>query len=178
MANILQDKDIYEFLKQYLTEEELQILAKVNGRPIRDNELLEYFFGKKDVSAEERKLLERKIRRALYKLEDLGIIEGTRDEDNRVVWRMRRQPFMKLLSRLRSRIEELQERRAKYASSSFFVCPSCGREFSFNEALESSFLCPFCNALLQEMDVKEKLQQIDQELEKLQRIYKKLLEFV
>jgi len=175
MCSILNDRDIYEFLKQYLTEEELEILSKINGKPIKDNELVSYFYKDLDnLTREERKMLERKIRRILYKLEELGFVEGARDEENRVVWRSRKSSSISLRLKIKKRIEELKEKRSRYLSSTVFVCPSCGREFSFDEAFEASFVCPVCGSPLQEMDVEKKLKEIDSELERLLKIYKKL----
>jgi transcription initiation factor TFIIE subunit alpha len=176
MRSILEDKDIYEFLKQFLTEEELQILSKINGKPIKDSELVDYFYKNIEaLSKEERRALERKIRRILYKLEELGFVEGTRDEENRVIWRSRKgSGYIGLSLRIKEQIEELKEKRSRYLSSTVFVCPSCGREFSFDEAFEVSFVCPVCGSPLQEMDVEKKLKEIDSEIEKLTKIYKKL----
>jgi len=79
------------------------------------------------------------VRRALYTLQKKGIVYLHRTEE-KSYWILRTTNYEYILQKLLEDIKKKKEPKQK--EGALFVCPACGREYTFDEAAEYDFVCP------------------------------------
>ena len=83
------------------------------------------------------------VRRALYTLHKKGIVQFYRKpegDSEMVYWVLRETDYEKILKKLAEDLPENKKKKQK--EGTLFVCPECGLEFTFDEAVEYEFRCP------------------------------------
>ncbi len=79
------------------------------------------------------------VRRALYTLQNLGFVYMHRKED-KSYWILKTNDYEKIIEALLNNIPKREPKRQK--EGAIYYCPQCGREFTLDEAMELSFICP------------------------------------
>ncbi len=108
-----------------------------------------------DVLAEKLNFSKNMTRRLLYRLQDINFVvyKRVRDEDTGwyyYYWRINRDGLTLVLLELKKEIlDKLKEKLSAVSlEQGTYRCPSCNREYSFDEAFDREFRCPSCNVEL------------------------------
>lgn len=133
-----------------------------------------------DVIAAETGVKLNDVRKILYKLYDHALISSTRSRDPKSGWHIfhwmlqpdQLEAFIK--SRKMKVLEKLKQRLKYERSHTFFECKRCPSErFTFEEAVETAFICSKCGGPLENVDnsrliayLEEKVKEIEEELKK------------
>ncbi len=98
------------------------------------------------------------VRRLLYALSGQGFVSYRRVRERGGGWYVykwhvdRTMLESTLLLRKKATLEKLKQRLEYEENNTFFVCPSDGSRYTFDEALENEFRCPRCGESLEDLD--------------------------
>jgi transcription initiation factor TFIIE subunit alpha len=129
-----------------------------------------------DVIAAETGVKLNDVRKILYRLYDHSLISSSRGRDPKQGWFIfywRLQPdqleaFIK--SRKMRVLEKLKQRLENERAHSFFECKRCPQErFTFEEALETAFICSKCGGPLESVDNSGLIAYLEKKVEEIER---------
>jgi len=106
------------------------------------------------------------IRNAIYKMDEYGLLESTRNKDRKKGWYIYFWTFdlekaKKMVIDLKTKtLAKLKERLAKEEESTYYVCPEKCHRMTEEEALEQGYMCPECGNLLQPEDADKKVKNL------------------
>ncbi|MCE4604548.1 MAG: hypothetical protein F7B20_06255 [Aeropyrum sp.] len=113
------------------------------------------------------------IRRILRLLGEKRIIVSRKGrhpkrEATRYFWRIDSDTInMSLLNLKRKVLEKLEIKEAHENSNTFYVCPSCGEKYSFDDAFMADFTCQKCGVVLEEMSGEDAIERLRERIGRL-----------
>jgi transcription initiation factor TFIIE subunit alpha len=136
---------VLEFIEEYVGEVGAMVFKKLleSGKEILDPDL-----------SSELNIEENNVRRALYELHNLGLVNYRRvrnPADNKYIyyWRVDSDRINHvLLQRKKNVLKKLMERLEYEEGNTFYICPVDGVRLTFEEAMENDFRCPRCGEML------------------------------
>jgi transcription factor E len=148
------------FLNQIIKD---KLLTLINDKGL---ELLKILLSKRQINefklAKKLKLKVNKVRSLLYKLYSEKIVSYTRKRDKRKGWYIYTwkidQPRVVdfVIDELKKDIKVLEGKyKIRTAGKEFFVCKECAIQLNMVKALETNYLCPYCERPLERMDVEK-----------------------
>ncbi len=146
------------------------ILARLAGKIIGDQaeKIVEKLIQEGEIGDEEiardLQIDENEVRRILMALYENSIVKyrrvkGVKDRLYKYYWRVTDEDPLSLLETRRKKAIAVLRRVLEEQESKNYYCPACGRTFTFDEAVDSLFSCPKCQAVL-EMQSPEKLEKL------------------
>lgn len=90
------------------------------------------------------------LRKLLYQLFEQGLVSYRRVRDKdagwfKYYWRINRTGLNILLNGKKKKIlTKLKDRLQYETANMFFICPTCGVRYTFEDAVETNFHCPTC----------------------------------
>ena len=114
----------------------------------------------RDLGMDENEL--RKLLNMLYEnsLVKYRRVRGQGDKLYKYLWRPTDEPSLALLESRRRKVVRLLNRALRSAERESYVCPQCGRYYSFDEAADALFRCLNCDAILEPVDNNDKAEKI------------------
>jgi len=76
--------------------------------------------------------------------------------------------------RISKAIERLRTRLEYEKSSMFYICPKCGKRYTFDEAADSMFMCLECEIVLEPFDNSKIVAKLEKSIELLEKIKEEL----
>uniref|UniRef100_A0A7C3EX83 Transcription factor E n=1 Tax=Candidatus Methanomethylicus mesodigestus TaxID=1867258 RepID=A0A7C3EX83_9CREN len=117
------------------------------------------------------------LRKLLYQLFEQSLVSYRRVRDKdagwfKYYWRINRTGLDILIDAKKKKILSKLKDRLQYESGQmFFVCPTCGVRYIFDDAIETNFHCPTCSTKLESVNNQEiisvlkiKIQEIEKNL--------------
>jgi len=112
------------------------------------------------------------VRNMLYRLYHKNLVSFVRKKDKKKGWyiyywtfNMKRIKFL-ADSLKKEKIEKLKERLDREKEGFFFLCPNECMRLDFEKATDYLFKCPECGSLLVQEDNRQKVRDIEKEIEK------------
>ncbi len=141
--------------------------------------IVDLLYGKKNVNefliAKKLKLTINQTRNILYKLSDEGLVTFIRKKDNKkggwytYFWTLNLEKSLsKFKDKVSKDIEHLEQQISLKKSARFFICSSCHAEMNEEQALLHDYTCPECGELLQLKDTSAEIDQLKQQISKLE----------
>lgn len=153
------------------------VIKEVAGEDVLD--LVSYLEGKQNVSefviAQDMELEINNIRNMLYRLLDKNLVSFNRKKDKQKGWYIYYWTFNPLdVNHIfwdikKKRLEALQNRLHREKSNVFFISPTSGIRLEFDKAVEFDFRCPETGDILVQEDNSQKISQIQQEIDDLEK---------
>ncbi len=115
------------------------------------------------------------VRNMLYRLYHANLVSFIRRKDKKKGWYIYYWTFkIKQIKHLavslkKERLERLHDRLDREKASSFFVCPNTCMRLDFEKAVGFEFKCPECASIMQQESNDEKIRQLEQEIEVLEK---------
>lgn len=112
-------------------------------------------------------------RNMLYRLYDHNLVSFIRKKDKKKGWYIYYWTFnpkrvKELAQNLKKvKIERLHERLAREKSTNFFTCANKCIRLDFDQATEFEYKCPECGEILHQEDNREKIKELEQQIQKL-----------
>jgi transcription initiation factor TFIIE subunit alpha len=162
--SVLSDPEAKKFLVEILDEEGLDVVYSLIDREATDEEI-----------AEETGIKINTVRRVLYKLYDYRLASYVRTKDSEIgwyiyTWKLDLKRIYDLIRLRKQRIlEELTRELESIQDKVFFACKKDEKYVPFEEASELQFKCPVCEGVLEYVDSQERIQQLREEIERLQK---------
>ena len=113
------------------------------------------------------------VRSLLYKLYEYKLVVFSRERDKKkgwfiYSWQARPERLKELL--LNKKDEEIAKLMKKYLDEQqVFYCKECDKMFSYSEAIEHMFFCPYCGSQLEAVEQTKFKQKIKEKIAKLQK---------
>ncbi len=120
------------------------------------------------------------VRRALFALYELGLAEYRRRRDDETgwmeyFWKIHYDREKEILRReLEKTKRKLQEKLELEANTIHYVCPNMCMKVTYDEAMELNFTCPRCGAMLEFLDCSGAVEELEEEIKKLDDLLKSL----
>ncbi len=118
------------------------------------------------------------VRKYLYKLYDFGMASYTRSKDPETQWYTYTWKFdeneviKKIINSNKIQLKMLKEELLKEESSMFFICPQGHYRLNFEDSSELEFICPECGEEMEFDDNSEKIKQLKEDIETVEKNYK------
>ncbi len=165
---VLSDKFLMSILKEKIKEDLFEDIFKIlaKGKEI-DLKIAEILKVEPNV-----------VRAILYKMKDLGIADFDKKKRENInwydfIWYLREDKIREFFKTyFTKKIEEL-EKTIKEIEGYAFYCKNCKLYFSYVEAMDNEFKCPYC---LSDLEVIEDKEEIKKNIDKIIEKYKKYLE--
>ncbi|MGC8675468.1 transcription factor [Fervidicoccus sp.] len=145
--NVVPNDPLEEFISKMATNPSLLIfrfLAKENSEATEDT------------LSEKLGMSKNLVRKLLYKLHDINVVVYRRVRDEKTnyyiyYWKINWEGLAAtLLERKKEVLKKLKEKAASEEGKvGIYYCKKCGREYTFDEALENDFRCKICNEPLE-----------------------------
>lgn len=158
----LKDRVIQDYIRERVGEEGLSIAKLIEKKqPVQGVELLETVQDKPS-----------NVRKTLYKLEDARVAEYQKDTDKTgwetFVWRLTLNEVKHQLNKEnKKQLGKLETQLQLERENSFYICPDNHERTIFEEAAKGEFKCPQCGELMNFVDNKDRLRDIEQRIAKL-----------
>jgi len=116
------------------------------------------------------------VRRILNALFESNLVKYRRIRDEKLgwftyFWRITDDSVESVLKyRVSKTIEKLRARLEYERSSTFYVCPKCGRRYTFDEAADSMFTCLKCEVVLEPFDNARIVRKLEEAIELLEEV--------
>ena len=114
-------------------------------------------------------------RNMLYRLFDYNLISFIRKKDKKKGWYIyywtfnpKRVKYI-LFDLKRKRVENLKERLKRENSNDFFICQNACVRLDFEQATNFEYKCPECGSLMNQENNAEKIKEIEQEIENIEK---------
>lgn len=159
-------KLLEEFVKNLLGDEALKILKTLlsENKDLTEDEISEKTGFAKNIT-----------RKNLYLLQEYRLVSYKRIKNRETgwyyyYWRVNTDELPLVLIELKKDIlSKLKQKAEKLASGgSSYVCPSCNRKYTFNEAFDREFTCDFCNTELVYVEVNPFAEQLNKVIRRLE----------
>jgi transcription initiation factor TFIIE subunit alpha len=129
-----------------------------------------------DVIAAETGVKLNDVRKILYRLYDHSLISSSRGRDPKqgwfiFYWRLQPDQLEAFIKSRKMRVLEKLKQRLEYERAhSFFECKRCPQErFTFEEALETAFICSKCGGPLESVDNSGLIAYLEKKVEEIER---------
>ncbi|HLC32063.1 MAG TPA: hypothetical protein VJK51_05335 [Candidatus Nanoarchaeia archaeon] len=143
--------------------------------------IVDLLYGKRNVNefliAKKLKLTINQTRNILYRLSDEGLVSFIRKKDSKkggwytYFWTLNSgKSLHKFYDKLRKDMELMQQSLSTKKSEQFFNCPSCGKEYSQEQALLHNYTCPECGEVMLVKDVSSEIAELEKSLVLLKRV--------
>ncbi|MCX6748265.1 MAG: hypothetical protein NT076_01550 [Candidatus Pacearchaeota archaeon] len=142
-------------------------------------EIVKMLFGKKDVNeflvAKKLKLTINQVRNIFYKLSNFGLVSFMRKKDRRkgwytYFWTLNTEKALELLEkRLEKEVENLRQQLKSRETKRFYVCKTCKREVSEENALQHEFTCQECGEVYHLNEDEKILADLKNEISKIEK---------
>ena len=160
-----------------------EIVSNITGKA--GEQILEVLYKKKNVNefliAKKLNLAINQTRNMLYKLSDKGMVSFIRKKDAKkggwytYFWNLDIKKSLELLKeQTLSNIEKLEEELRKKKNERFYYGPDSGLEYSEEDALENTFICPETGEVLQLKDNTTLITQLDIKISKLKLLIEEI----
>ena len=146
----------------------LPVLAqKIFGAPAR--RVVLYLLKKGEATVEEMvrdlHMDENELRKLLNMLYENSLVKyrrvrGQGDKLYKYLWRPTDEPPMAILESRKRKVVKLLDRALRSTERESYVCPNCGRYYSFDEAADALFRCLECDAILEPAETGSKAEKI------------------
>ncbi len=113
------------------------------------------------------------IRKALFALYELGLVEYRRRKDDETgwmeyYWKLNYDKFKSVLKReLMKTLKNLEAKVESEASSIYYICTRGCIKVPYEVAMENNFTCPYCGNSLDYLDNSSTMQKAKEEIEKI-----------
>ncbi|NPA85444.1 MAG: hypothetical protein GXO07_05535 [Crenarchaeota archaeon] len=132
-------KELLEFIKNATGEDGVKVFKELmRYEDISEEQLVEVLGMKPN-----------DVRRALYKLEKYGLVKNykIRSEDENTYiyyWYIDREMLNRNLLKIKKDVLSKLKRKLETEEDEYFYCPTCGMQFTYEEAMANEFTCPRC----------------------------------
>lgn len=115
------------------------------------------------------------VRNKLYRLYHANLVSFTRKKDKQkgwyiYYWTFNNKRIKFLMGKLKRELyEKLTEQARKEKSTHFFMCRNKCMRLTFDRAVDFSYKCPECGSLMEQVDNREKIHDLEHEIEHLRR---------
>ena len=119
----------------------------------------------------------RLVRKILYKLYDQRLVKFKKLKDEETgwyiyLWRFDNDRLKHLVEKVRrERIKKLRKQLEYEKNNQFFVCENGCTRVTFQEAMESGFVCKYCGSRLNFVDNSHIIRQLEEQLKQLERTF-------
>ena len=148
--------------------------------------LVTYLKNKKNISefkiAEEIGREINETRNMLYRLFDYNLVSFIRKKDKKKGWYIyywtfnpKRVKYL-LYDLKRKKIEHLKERLKRENSNDFYICQNVCVRLDFEQATNFEYKCPECGTLMNQENNSQKIKEIEEEIQKLEKGLKEKFE--
>ncbi len=160
----------------------LEVLPELAGRMLGPHAkaIMDYLLSVEEATDEQisraLKIPVNEVRRVLNYLFENRLVKYRRTRDEKIgwyiyYWRVTDEPPLTILEdRRRKALRILEERLAREKGNSYYYCPSCGRKYTFDEAVESMFRCVSCGEVLEAYDNSIVVARLEEAIRKLKSI--------
>lgn len=152
-----------------------EVVGEVLGKEL--SPLIDLLKDKQDVSefklAEKLKLNVNQVRNMLYKLSASNLITSIRKKDQKkgwyvYYWSLDLPKIIRfVIDYKKNKLKELDKQISNERTSKYFTCPTNCVRLNYEDALEIEFRCPECGSILQEQNNKAIIDQMHQEINRL-----------
>jgi transcription initiation factor TFIIE subunit alpha len=117
-----------------------------------------------------------KVRNALYRLYELGLVRFIRKKDKKKGWYIYYWTFNThriddLLRKVRTeKLERLEKRLNRESNNQFFACPQYHVRLDFDSAAGYNYKCPECNVLLDQEDNSRTIENLNTQINELKKL--------
>ncbi len=162
--NLLNDRNIKGFILGVRGEDGLDVVKSIKGRECTD-----------EAVAEETGLKLNIVRKSLYKLYDYRLASYVRTKDKEIgwyiyTWKLDLDRIADILrERKRVTLDELTNKLNFETNNVFFFCKKDDTRVVFSTASENDFKCPQCNEIMDHMDNRSVVSEIEKEIKRLKK---------
>ena len=117
-----------------------------------------------------------RVRNALYRLYELGLVRFIRKKDKKKGWYIYYWTFNDhriddLLRKVRiEKLERLEKRLSRETNNQFFACPQYHVRLDFDSAAGYNYKCPECNILLEQEDNSRTIENLNAQITEIKKI--------
>jgi len=164
VADLLNNKTIQSYLLRIVGEEGLDLLAKFPKEGEYSDEEL----------AEKTGINLNSVRHTLYTLYEKRLAEYRRIKNTETgwltyLWKLKPEGIHDAIcDEMRIVLEKLETRKKFEEENDFFVCKTCGT-FTFNDVVNTGFVCPSCEKPLEHFDNETLLNALNKRISSIKR---------
>ncbi len=161
----LQDPVIQNYIKEYAGDMGLELAEMIlDHQPILGVDLVELHPEKASL-----------VRRSLYKLEEAHVAVYEKDTDRTgwetFTWYLTLNQVKYRINKMRQEaLAHLQKRLDFESQTEFYACSESHPRVAFESAMEINFLCPICEAPMENVDNSDQIERLVREIHQLKKL--------
>lgn len=117
------------------------------------------------------------VRSLLYKLYEKKLVSSSRRRDKEKGWFIYSwlaHPEQLLYLLIEEKKKEIKKLKESIPKEDRFICPGCKRLFTYKQAMECMFICPYCGKPLELKAIPEIKKEIEKQVQKLEKEIKEM----